>query len=188
MYAEIRDSLKTGDLVLFSGGGSLWANIIERMSGPYHHVAMLVADATGGLGLWESTKDKARHHGGKWGVQWTALSPRLAGESSVYVRQLDRPMTDAELAALAGLRREWDGRPYDADLIALLQAARDGQGVAADALDAMFCSELIAAAWERLGWLADRCAGHYTPTDFSSQARTPLPAKGIGMGPEVQIA
>lgn len=188
MYADIRDKLKTGDICLFGGWGKgLMTDIIKWFSGPYHHVALIVADVTGGLGLWESTK-AGKGKGNFWGVQWHPLSDRLVGETDVFVRQLSRPMTPDELSLLADARHHMDGLPYERDYGSIITAARDGVAGAVEALDTVFCSELVAAAYRTIGWLGGAPASAYTPTDFSTAAHTPLPLRGIGLGPELRIA
>lgn len=188
LYTDIRAELKTGDLVLFVGKGA-WADFIKRMSGPYCHVAMIVEDMTGGLGVWESTKNK--RSGGIWGVQWSPLSARLAEEAApVYVRRTSRVMSPVELGLLWNARQEFDGTPYEKMYLSLLVAAQAGAGWAHEATDSVFCSELIAAVYHRLGWL-DKAAGPssgYTPTDFSTKTRTPLALIGVELGDEIQIA
>ena len=80
------------------------------------------------------------------------------------------------------LRREWQGRPYEKSQIQLILSAVDihenflpflrNQH---EDLSSLFCSELVAAAYQRMGLLGDeKLSNEYTPDDFASHRHLPL--------------
>ncbi len=91
------------------------------------------------------------------------------------------------------LRRDWQGRPYEKDQIQMILSAIDAQEWFLsflrnkhEDLSSLFCSELVAAAYQRLGLLGDeKLSNEYTPDDFASHRHLPLK---IGrLEPEVYV-
>lgn len=74
------------------------------------------------------------------------------------------------------------------------KAALDGPfdkllGQNAEDLSNMFCSELVAEAYQQIGLLADGLpSNEYVPGDFASTAKTPLVlGQGYVLGNEIEI-
>lgn len=164
-YKEMRDRLKTGDIVLLSGKGlfSLGIKIITRSR--WSHVGMVLRHQ-GQVQIWESTKE---HN-----VSLKLLSNRIrevedkSGE--IALRRLIGVRIGAkDHARLSELRDDLKDRPYEEDELELLKAAYDGPfGQNKEDLDSVFCSELVAEAYQCLGLLDNSAASNeYTPKDFS---------------------
>lgn len=83
---------------------------------------------------------------------------------------------------LLQLRREWQGRPYEKDNIQMILSAIDVQEAflsflrnTHEDLSSLFCSELVAAAYQRMGLLdTKKLSNEYTPDDFASHRHLTL--------------
>lgn len=77
---------------------------------------------------------------------------------------------------LLKFRKEIQGRPYEKDKVELILSSIDIQeGFLSflrnkhEDLSSLFCSELVAAAYQRMGLLGEeKLSNEYTPDDFSS--------------------
>ena len=85
------------------------------------------------------------------------------------------------------LRREVAGREYEQDTLELIKAAYDGPfGHNEEDISSLFCSELVAEAYQRLGLLSEeKPSNEYTPADFSEKRDIALLAGSLG--PEIVI-
>jgi hypothetical protein len=194
-YLGTRDQLNTGDIVLFSGTGPI-ASLAQWLSKTkWSHVGMIVCCDLGVL-LWESDGlgefEDIESGDEKKGVRLVSLSDRIKRfEGEVWARPLkDTECTAEMLAALAALRQEVRGRPYEKNAIQLMKAYYDGPfGQNTEELSSLFCSELVAEAYQRMGLLAEPPEGQpsdeYTPIDFSEE-RTLTLLKGK-LGREFQL-
>jgi hypothetical protein len=176
----VRDDLKTGDLILFSGT-SFFSSVIKwAIGGSWSHVGVVVRlpEFPGRVLLWESTTlaDLPDVETGKAqaGVQLVYLSDRLATYAGKFkLRPLDKPVTADMAAALDRKRTELRGRPYELEKLDLLNAALDGWLGASkrERLSSLFCSELVAEAYQAMGLLHEPPRGlpsnEYTPHDFA---------------------
>ena len=201
-YDEIRSQLQTGDLVLFSGKGGVSAGIKWLTLCEWSHVGMVVrmpADA-GPLGdavlLWESTnldnlKD-ALDGVAKRGVQLVLLSERVQSyPGEIAIRQLSAYRDPAMLEALSALRMKLRNRPYEQRKLELMRAALDGpfdRLHSPEDLSSLFCSELIAEAYQAMGLLPEQLEGkpsdEYTPRDFSGDL---VLLRGATLGPILRV-
>lgn len=195
LYSEIRDKLKTGDIVLFSGKGGLSAGIKWFTFSRWSHVGMVVRSELGVM-LWESTtltnvKD-AESGKERKGVQLVALSERIKKyQGEIAVRQLNKNVDDSALKELGKLREEVRGRPYEKNELELLKSAYDlVLGHNDENLSSLFCSELVAEAYQRMGLLENPPKGkdsnEYTPKDFSVNGNLKLLVGNLG--PEIMIS
>ncbi|MEM7576402.1 MAG: hypothetical protein AAF328_02910 [Planctomycetota bacterium] len=199
-YETIRPQLKTGDLVLFSGRAPVSRLIQLFTAGPWSHVGMVVrlSEFDDAVMLWESTTlttlpDVERGRPIR-GVQLVPLSQRLAHyEGSAAVRHLHRPVTFGQRDALASLRHRLARRPYERRELELLRSALDLVGTPnREDLSSVFCSELVAEAYQAMGLLAEPPKGppsnEYTPMDFSEARQDALALqKRQRLSPEVTI-
>lgn len=135
------------------------------------------------LTMWQSTNSnydiKDLESGElRKGVQLVPLSGyvrRYSGEISV--RQLKGKNLPVEsLESLMKLRKELSGKKYEQNIIELIKAAYDGPfGHNNEDLSSIFCSELVAEAYQRLGLLTEeKSSNEYTPADFSEERMTKL--------------
>ncbi len=200
-YETIRDQLKTGDVLLFSGKGGISEGIKFFTLSKWSHVGMVYRledphDVKGTVFCWESTtlNDLADVDSGKLtqGVQRVELSERLercfAKDYEISVRQLSQPLTDHMLKALNDFRHEVSGRPYERHKIELIKSAYDlVLGANKEDLSSLFCSELLAEAYQRMGLLTEeKPSNEYTPKDFSQDKRLTL-QQGYSLGSEIVI-
>lgn len=188
-YDTIRDQLKTGDLVLFSGEGLLSKIVKVATNSKWSHIGLIIYDeAFDMLTVWESTtlsntKDMISNQFVR-GVQITPLSNRLLNyKGEMAVRILRNRVTAPYQKKLAKLRRELRGRDYEHNKLDLLLAAYDGPfGFAKEDLSSVFCSELVAAAYMAMDLLLTGAtsASEYTPADFSSSRNLALLDNKLG--------
>ncbi len=177
-YSSIRNELKTGDIVLFSGKGAFSDIIKYGTLSKWSHVGMILhIPEYDFLTVWESTtlsnvKDLESDMPRK-GVQLVPLSDRVQKYSGdITVRQLKgADLPENSLRKLMELRKELRGKPYEKSKIELFKAAYDGPfGHNIEDLSSVFCSELVAEAYQRLGLLTEeKPSNEYTPGDFSEK-------------------
>jgi hypothetical protein len=196
-FDELRPSLDSGDVLLF-GGDSRLCRIIKRLTRSHWSHSALVArpHADGPLLLWEATLDTtlpdvATHEVGS-GVRLFDLEQwirHFAGETAIRPLRVER--TEAMRAALLAFYNEARGRPYERNRLELLRSRYDGPLLRNRKEDetSFFCSELVAAAYQRMGLLpASPPSNNYTPHDFTSERAQPLPLLlGATLGPEVLV-
>lgn len=185
-YSQIREELSTGDIVLFSGKGVVSEAIKLFTLSKWSHIGMVVkiADWDSVL-LWESTTlsnmQDAIDGKAKRGVQTVLLSERIRGyRGEIAIRKLNFEITPEMRKALVDFRKEVKNRPYEEDKIELIKAAYDGPfGSNRKNLSSLFCSELVAESYQRMGLLLLESEGgkpsnEYTPKDFSDKGKLDL--------------
>jgi len=185
-YEEIRNQLKTGDILLFSGKSGISEGIKFFTLSKWSHVGMVYRpndplDEKGTVFCWESTtlSNLADADTGKLtqGVQRVELSERLercfASGYEINVRPLSKPLTDDMIRTLNAFRHEVSGRPYEKNKLELLKAAYDGIfGENKEDLSSLFCSEMVAEAYQRMGLFTKAVpSNEYTPKDFSMEKK-----------------
>lgn len=200
-YDALRSQLKTGDVLLFSGKSKISEGIKFFTLSKWSHVGMVYRfeselDPKGSIFCWESTSigNVADADTGKLtkGVQRVELSERLercfAEGYEISVRPLSKPLTDDMVRALNAFRHEVSGRPYEKNKLELIKSAWDSiLGANKEDLSSLFCSEMVAEAFQRMGLLTeDMFSNEYTPKDFSSEKRLILKL-GYGLGNEIAI-
>ena len=148
--------------------------------------------------LWESTtlsnvEDVIAKRAVR-GVQLVPFSERVKTyDGKVAIRRLSKAITLAMQKRLVAFRRKVSGRPYERNYIELIKAAYDGPfGENKENLSSLFCSELVAEAYQQMGLLNDPPKGwpanEYTPRDLSTEARQPLRLlKGYSLEKELLI-
>ena len=200
-YKDMRDQLKTGDIILFSGKGGISDGIKFFTVSKWSHVGMIYRldnplDPESSMFCWESTtlSDIKDADTGKLtkGVQRVELSERLERCFSkgyeISVRPLSETLTDDMILALNNFRHKVSGRPYEKDKIELLKAAYEGiLGDNKEDLSSLFCSELLAEAYQNMGLLTEKVpSNEYTPNDFSTERSLRLEL-GYSLNNEIAI-
>jgi hypothetical protein len=200
-YSALRSELKTGDLLLFSGKGGISAGIKFFTISKWSHVGMVykfesALDPKGSIFCWESTtlSNVKDAESGKLtkGVQRVELSERLekcfASGYDICVRPLSKPLTEEMVITLNNFRHVVSGRPYEQNMVELLKSAYDGfLGENKEDLSSLFCSELVAEAYQKMGLLTEKTpSNEYTPKDFSSYRNISLEL-GYKLGDEIAI-
>jgi len=169
-YREIRDTLLTGDLILFRGKGLvslliLWfCSICKLKKTTYSHIGMIVVDS-GRVMLFESTTLFGRK-----GVQLNPLSERLqVYKGSAYLRHLNCTRDDQFYKIINDTIVELLGRPYEKSIIELMGAASRVASLFAGRdtdLSSVFCQELISEIFIRLGFFPQSIPPNkYNPDD-----------------------
>ena len=197
-YDELVPKLRTGDVVVFHGV-SFASRAIERVTGSrYSHAAMIYRpDPDGPPMLWETGPDpivedprtRSRHGGAQLGYLDQALRTmnRPAFGDTPYVRQLEFERTDEFERMASQVVQELEGRPFPS----LLQMAGDwlaGQLHFVTTDKRMYCAELVAATFMRLGLLPfDPPDNFYDPKDFSVEYDRVPWQRGARLGPQYQI-
>lgn len=187
-YRTLREQLKTGDLVLFSGR-SLSSRLVRVFTGsPWSHIGLVVRmpDLPGTPLLWEATRaSKVRDIlDGRLddGVQLVPLDDRVASyDGLIAVRRLEGVRADAGARdSLDRLMESWRGRPYRNFVVRFLVAWLRRER-SPDFLRGGFCSELVAEVYRQWCLLpAERPAHHYVPRDFCSVQGRPLLRGSLG--------
>ena len=90
--------------------------------------------------------------------------------------------TDDDLKRLEDLREDLKNLPYETDELELIKSAYDGPlGGNKEDLDSIFCSELVAEAYQCLGLLQNETpSNEFTPKDFSVSGRLRLSKGRLG--------
>ena len=206
-YDDLRDTLKTGDILLFGGKGAISDGIKLFTLSKWSHVGMVyrINDDEKDNDIvfcWESTTlaniNDAETGKLTKGVQLVILSERLercfAKGYEISHRSLNKNITDDMLRSLKNFRKEVSGRPYEKNKLELIKAAYDGWlGDNKENLSSLFCSELVAEAYQRMGLLPEVGSAHkvkpsneYTPADFSVEKRLSL-LNDYSLGQEIMI-
>lgn len=187
-YENMRSKLQTGDLVLFSGKGGLSTGIKWFTASRWSHLGMVVRPLDFDVVLlWEASPitdikdiETGRTHKG---VRLVALSERIQSyEGEVSIRLLAVERKPEMLEALDKLRAELKKRPFETDVIELLKSAWEGPfGKNQSDLSSLFCSELVAEAYQHMGLLSRRKpSNEYTPRDFSEEGNLKLRKGRLG--------
>ena len=197
-YQRIKGELKTGDIVLFSGKSGFSRTIKYFTTSVWTHVGM-VLEVPGHEGplVWESLRigeiEDVVDQRLKSGVQLLSLCERVVRSyDAIAVRQLSHPVDSAMLDAALRFRLEVRDRPYEQNVFEVVRAAWDGPfGLNTEDLSSLFCSELVAASYQRMGLLLPHEDGgapsnEYTPAYFSRRGRLDLRGKW-SLGPEILV-
>ena len=198
-YDNVRSNLDTGDIVLFSGKGLISMGLKIGALCSWSHVAMVVRAKEPDVALiYQSTpvcKAKDFFDGNlKNGVQINVMSEAVKGyNGKVAVRHLSVARTPTMLNGLSEFRQEVRDRPYEKRIMDMVQAVWDGPlGHVEEDLSSLFCSELVAEAYQRMGLLPRNQSGgkessEYTPKNFSSQGGELDLLLGASLGEEIVI-
>ena len=199
-YSALRRRLKTGDLIFFSGKElssnsvkwvtlSRWSHVALVVVLPeYDYVCLWEANTLTNLGNLDDPKLRARP-----GVMLVPLSARLQTyEGEIGLRHLQGVrLNEQDITTLMALRRKLACRPYEKSTLELMTAAYDGPlGEQQENLSSLFCSELVAEAYQALGLIRggkkDKPSNEYVPADFSEKYER-LPWRRGRLGPEILL-
>lgn len=181
-YRELRNELDTGDIVLFSGKGHLSAGIKWFTGSGWSHVGMVLRKpADDMIFLWESTTlsnlRDVEDGRAKRGVQLVLLSQRLQTyDGDIAIRRLIDVDRAAFKEPLEEFRGEVRDRPYEKSRLDLVRSAYTSWFDAGrEDLSSLFCSELVAETYQRMGLLHEppqgKASDNYCPRDFASDGK-----------------
>lgn len=176
------DTLKTGDIVLFSG--RCWVSYLIRILtlSKWSHIGMIVIDKRYPEPLiYESSNDDSmvgldlgkRNKG----VKISFYNERVKNyKGDVAVRKLQGvKFNEQHLNKLTALRMELVGRPYEKSLKEMFLSLFKWTDKTYTGLLSIFCSELIAKAYVVLELLPDTTVlNNYVPKGFSSKSKLRL--------------
>ncbi len=177
-YDDIREDLCTGDIVLFAGKGIISKVIQWFTKSPYSHIGLVLVDVRWDMVLlWESTtlsKIKTVFGKVKQGVALRPLSMAIENyKGDVVIRKLDRILSRQQKAVLVRLRQEFKNKKYEESKWQLFKSAYDFIGGKNKRdTSSLFCSELVAEAYQQMGLLSfDVPSNEYTPADFAGDIK-----------------
>lgn len=169
-------TLKTGDLVFFSGNSAFSRLIQLATNSHWSHVGMIIRYKDE-ISYIESDKEYVESLQLKPGVRtYPFLEVIRHFQGDIALRSLLN--TENEQLGIDTTIKEFtknlDGLPYEKSILELFRAAYHGPfGNNVDDLSSIFCSELIAAAYQHAGLLPRAplglAANEYTPADFTAQ-------------------
>lgn len=165
-YPEIRDTLQSGDIVLFSGNGII-SKMIQRVSGSkWSHVGIVYRPGHDAF-ILESTMQY-----GQGGVGLSLLSRRIKGyDGEVAIRQAKWTSPESSTRHIGRMMRAHKGKPYENKLFELAMSAIDNiPGLPENEPDysSLFCSELVAMAVGTIMPSAiQKSPNEFTPGDFA---------------------
>ncbi len=182
-YTDIRDKLKTGDVLLFSGRGFVSWVIRLRTWSKISHVGMVYKIGTNVM-VWESTRLT-----GKDGVQISLLSVRgKRYKGRIRVRQLHTRRDNQFYGTFDKVRQETKGVKYERHWWELWGSVAFWKNKVC--LAYIFCSELLGLMFKRWGlFKKDFPENELAPVDFTvkSQKVTGELVTGAWLGPEIEL-
>ncbi|KAF0807516.1 hypothetical protein A167_02848 [Alcanivorax sp. S71-1-4] len=172
-------TLRTGDLLLFAGRGPISDTIRFFTRSHWSHIGMVVRLPEHDTPLiLESTtlSESADIHVGApvAGVGLVPIMKRIEEyDGDIALRQrLGEPLTDAQQRMVARIARRLHQRPYKNYVLTLARDTVTGFRRRPD-FSGMFCSELVAEIYRRLGWLArEQRPSLLVPGHFGSERMT----------------
>ncbi|MBK1812779.1 hypothetical protein JHL18_19335 [Clostridium sp. YIM B02505] len=188
-FSELKDDLKTGDLILFSGKYSI-SKLVEKLEhSMWSHAAMVVRIPNIEYPLlWESSAltnlSDELYKDNKTGPKIVNLEERLKTYGSdlkpytppIYaVRRLEVERTDEMINSLNALFTSLHGLPNPDEWKMILEVVEGKLLNIPSKLDNYTCSELVAESLIKMGLLENkRVINSYMPKDFSSDGSLKL--------------
>ena len=174
---DVRDILEPGDLILFSG--KKFPSRMIQLGGwtAWSHVGIVIAlDGWDTLMILESTTlsklPDVLSGEQRSGVQMHRLSERLRTyPGSFAYRKLIGERTPDVLQSMIDFHKEFGQHPYEESYLELLRAQYDGPGGHNEEdLTSLFCSELVAELYQRMGVISDELeSNEYTPKNLAKR-------------------
>jgi hypothetical protein len=182
-YEDVRRKMRSGDVVLFGGHSPMsmtikrftysWVSHVGMVYRPGNEGPVLLLESTTGEGMGEGLKPEAAMSG----VRVKSLREKIKGYAGhVAIRHLEgeRSFTDGQVE---DFRRVFEGRPYEQNYGDLAFAAFDiGFRGGEEDLSSLFCSELVAEFYQRVGLIPEALpSDDFVPADFAENIqRGPL--------------
>lgn len=187
-YSKIAPTLKTGDIILFSGDYDISKKIEWAEKSRWSHVGMVVRmPEVDKPVLWESTDlanlEDIKFHDKKHGPKLVYLYDRIANYNGndYAVRHLDVERTSHMIDALFKLICEAHGLPDPGAWKMLIEFLEGRLFRKASKLDNYFCSELVAESYIKMGLLSEKIPPNgFMPKDFSTEGKISLVKGNLG--------
>ena len=186
-FEQYLNVAQTGDIVLFHTEGVLQSVNRFVSSSDYDHVAVVVKDPplsksnnARHLFLLESTIDGVI----KYRLRTRFLAWNMSN-AELVVRRLNCERSKESLISIVSLMHELDGKKYGLNPLEMVRGRSDSQMTK----DSYFCSEIVAMAYKRAGWLPeDIPSNKYFPWSFDKEHSHTLQfLKGASLGEETLI-
>jgi len=164
-YADVREKIAVGDVIAFSGNGAFSELIQSVTQSPYSHVGVILnsyfSNDVNLIQIIESTSLGK----GKAGVKINRMSDHINNyDGNIYWLPLKRAVRhNLDLGVFMSFLLKQVGKPYD--MPQALGSAIDVIMDNREDLDKLFCSELVTAAFEKVGMLENINASEQTPSD-----------------------
>lgn len=154
VYRSLRDQIRPGDVIAFSGNGFIPGAIRFCTHSPISHLGVVFETGEGPdcrIQICESTVLAKKH-----GVQFNYLSERIEeyDGAALWLPLSAKSLWALDIEKMRAFLKSKDGQPYDGrGLVAFITRAIPGLGLILHhgAAGAWFCSELIAAAFQSGG-------------------------------------
>jgi hypothetical protein len=198
VYEDIEPRLRTGDVFLFHGKSAISKKVERGTRSRFSHASMVVRpDVSKPPFLWQTgpvkiVRDRLTrtdHGGAQLGDLKEALllmtSPEYGDEP--YVRQLTLNRTPEFEQLTMMIVSDIDGRPFPT-MTQMMQQWKAGQSRRSESDRTLFCAELVAETFMRIGLLLlDPPPNSYSPKSFSSAYKRLRLLKGASFAPELHV-
>ena len=182
-YEDIRDKLKAGDVLLFSGRGFISWLIRLRTWSKISHNGMVYKIGQNVM-VWESTRLT-----GKDGVQISLLSVRgKRYKGKISVRQLHTRRDNKFYTTFNEVRQEMKGKKYERNILELWGSVAFWKNKVN--LTYIFCSELLGLMFKRWGLFKRNFPeNELVPVDFTKKSKkvTGQFVTGTWLGPAIDL-
>lgn len=162
-YKEVRNQMKPGDLLAFGGDGVI-SNIIKvTTNSPVSHVGVILQSNIPTLDGYfiNQVIESTSLEDGFAGVKINRVSDHIRDyDGSIWWYPMNK---EFDQGVFFSFLLDQVGKPYDAPQAIL--SAIDFVPDSKEDLDKLFCSELIAAAYEQVGIIGEINASEQTPVD-----------------------
>lgn len=198
-YETIEPRLRTGDVFLFHGKSAISRKVERGTRSRFSHASMVVRPdpaqppflwQTGPVKIVRDRLTRTDHGGAQLGDLKEALllmtSPEYGDQP--YLRQLNVTRTPAFEQLAMMIVSDIDGRPFPT-MTQMMRQWKAGQSRRSESDRTLFCAELVAETFMRIGLLlVDPPPNAYSPKHFSEQYRRLHLLKGASFGPELKVA
>ena len=198
-YATIEPRLRTGDVFLFHGKSAISRQVERGTRSRFSHAAMVVRpDPSQPPRLWQTgpvkiVRDRLTrtdHGGAQLGDLRDALElmtdPQYGDQP--YVRHLRLRRTPEFEQLTMMVLSDIDGRPFPT-MNQMMTQWKAGQSRRSESDRTLFCAELVAETFMRIGLLLlSPPPNAYSPKSFSEQNRRLHLLKNAAFGPEFKVA
>ncbi len=212
-YDDIKEDLKTGDIILFVGGGIGSCEVKIATCSRFSHIGMIVrcehlTYSRDKLYIWHSPAQELQGFpdtisgNTKEGPQLNSLLPIIkAAGGTVYIRKIRKKKKNNTFynnilsddpcdSGLMDFMKKEEPKTYEKSTKQLILSTYDGIfGENEQDTSSYFCSELTAETYVILGLLpGDAISSEYTPKDFASTSTFSLNfKKGYSLSKEYKV-
>ena len=198
VYEDLEPRLRTGDVFLFHGKSAISRKVERGTRSRFSHAAMVVRPdpsqppllwQTGPVKIVRDRLTRTDHGGAQLGDLKEAVLLMSSPEygDTPYVRQLSLARTPEFEQLAMMIVADIDGRPFPT-MTQMMRQWKAGQSRRSESDRTLFCAELVAETFMRIGLLLlDPPPNAYSPKHFSSAYRRLRLRKGASFGPEFKV-